>query len=142
VLVAMNAGVRYTLNFPSTEENNQDPDLPGNERSVNRWFNTSAFAPAPAFTIGTSSRNPVRGPGYRNLDVALMRRMPLSGDRARRSPSRSLQRNEHCSVPRPQLRRRLRGVRYDHGDSGPASRAARCQGRVLTVASTAVLTLS
>jgi len=56
-----------------------DPTLPAGERSVNRWFNTSAFAAAPAFTIGTSSRNPVRGPGYRNLDLALMRRVPLSG---------------------------------------------------------------
>ena len=59
-----------------------DPTLPAGERSVNRWFNTSAFAAAPAFTIGTSSRNPVRGPGYRNLDLALMRRLTLSGTRA------------------------------------------------------------
>ena len=40
-----------------------DPTLPADERSVSRWFNTSAFAAAPQFTIGTSSRNPVRGPG-------------------------------------------------------------------------------
>lgn len=54
-----------------------DPSLPSDERSVARWFNTSAFSPAPAFVIGTSSRNPVRGPSYRNLDLALMRRVPL-----------------------------------------------------------------
>jgi hypothetical protein len=59
-----------------------DPTLPAGERSVNRWFNTAAFAPAPAFTLGTSSRNPVRGPGYRNLDLAVMRRIRLSGGRA------------------------------------------------------------
>ena len=59
-----------------------DPELPGDERSVGRWFNTSAFAAAPAFTLGNSSRNPVRGPGYRNLDLAVMRRVPLSGPRA------------------------------------------------------------
>ena len=59
-----------------------DPELPSDERSVSRWFNTSAFTAAPAFTIGTSSRNPVRGPSYRNLDLALMRRVPLSGARA------------------------------------------------------------
>ena len=59
-----------------------DPTLPSNERSVSRWFNTSAFAAAPQFTIGTSSRNPVRGPGYRNLDVALMRRVPFGGGKA------------------------------------------------------------
>ncbi|MBI2188350.1 MAG: carboxypeptidase regulatory-like domain-containing protein [Acidobacteria bacterium] len=59
-----------------------NPTLPAGERSVNRWFNTSAFVPAPAFTVGTSSRNPVRGPAYRNLDLAVMRRVPLSGARA------------------------------------------------------------
>jgi hypothetical protein len=59
-----------------------DPTLPASERSVNRWFNTAAFVTAPAFTLGTSSRNPVRGPGYRNLDLALTRRVPLSDARA------------------------------------------------------------
>lgn len=59
-----------------------DPAMPAGERTVERWFNTDAFAPAPAFTIGTSSRNPVRGPGYANLDLALLRRVPLAGARA------------------------------------------------------------
>jgi hypothetical protein len=59
-----------------------DPTLPAEERSVSRWFNTSAFATAPQFTIGTSSRNPVRGPGYRNLDFAVMRIVPLPASRA------------------------------------------------------------
>jgi hypothetical protein len=59
-----------------------DPELPADERSVNRWFNTSAFTQAGAFTLGTSSRNPVRGPSYRNLDLAVMRRVPLQGAKA------------------------------------------------------------
>jgi hypothetical protein len=59
-----------------------DPTLPVDERSVGRWFNTSAFATAPQFAIGTSSRNPVRGPGYRNVDVAIMRRLPLPAGKA------------------------------------------------------------
>ncbi len=58
-----------------------DPALPGDERSVSRWFDTSAFATAPQFTIGSSSRNPVRGPGYRNLDLAVMRRVPLTASK-------------------------------------------------------------
>ena len=49
---------------------------------MSRWFNTSAFTTAPQFTIGTSSRNPVRGPGYRNMDLALMRRVPLAASQA------------------------------------------------------------
>lgn len=58
-----------------------EPELPADQRSVTRWFNTSAFATAPQFTIGSASRNPVRGPGYRNLDVALFRRVPLGASR-------------------------------------------------------------
>ena len=32
----------------------------------------------PVFTLGNASRNPVRGPGYRNLDLAVIRRVPVS----------------------------------------------------------------
>jgi Carboxypeptidase regulatory-like domain/TonB dependent receptor len=53
------------------------PTLPAAQRSTDRWFDTSAFAEAPVFTLGSASRNPVRGPGYRNLDVGLTRLVPL-----------------------------------------------------------------
>lgn len=59
-----------------------DPRLPAESRSVSRWFDTSAFATAPAFTLGSASRNPVRGPGFRNLDLALIRRVPLASQMA------------------------------------------------------------
>ena len=57
-----------------------DPTLPGDQRSISRWFNTEAFVAAAPFTLGSSTRNPVRGPGYRNLDLAITRivRMPAS----------------------------------------------------------------
>jgi hypothetical protein len=55
-----------------------DPALPASQRSTAQWFNTAAFQMAPQFTIGNSSRNPVRGPGYRNLDIALSKRSPLA----------------------------------------------------------------
>ncbi len=51
-----------------------DPNLPSSERTTARFFNTTAFAIAPQFTIGNSSRNPVRGPQYRNADIALIKR--------------------------------------------------------------------
>jgi len=54
-----------------------DPDLPGDERSTARWFNTAAFAAAPIFTLGSASRNPIRGPGYKNVDLMLSRRVPI-----------------------------------------------------------------
>jgi outer membrane receptor protein involved in Fe transport len=59
-----------------------DPTLPADERSAARWFNTAAFATTPPFTIGTASRNPVRGPSYRNVDFMAMRKVPLGASRS------------------------------------------------------------
>jgi len=57
-----------------------DPNLPDDERTTARWFDTAAFAAAPQFTLGNASRNPVRGPGYRNVDLAVSRRLRLHRD--------------------------------------------------------------
>ncbi len=57
-----------------------DPVLSADQRTPARWFNTSAFATADQFTIGSASRNPVRGPAYSDLDVALMRRVGFGGE--------------------------------------------------------------
>ena len=46
-----------------------DSALPAERRTTARWFDTAAFAAAPQFTLGNSSRNPATGPGYRTLDV-------------------------------------------------------------------------
>jgi outer membrane receptor protein involved in Fe transport len=54
-----------------------DPAKPADERTPAQWFNTAAFAIAPVFTIGSASRNPVRGPSYHDVDLAVMRRVPV-----------------------------------------------------------------
>jgi hypothetical protein len=54
-----------------------DPELPPDERSTARWFNTSAFTPAAQYTLGNSSRNPVVGPAYHALDVMLGKTFPI-----------------------------------------------------------------
>jgi hypothetical protein len=59
-----------------------DPTLPADERTSERWFNTAAFATASQFQIGTASRNPVRGPSYRDVDLAVMRLIRVGGERA------------------------------------------------------------
>jgi hypothetical protein len=56
--------------------------LPPDQRTAARWFNTAAFASANQFSLGTASRNPVRGPSYRDVDLAVMRLVRLGGDRA------------------------------------------------------------
>lgn len=49
------------------------PGLSSNQRTTVRYFNTAAFAAAPQFTFGNASRNPVRGPAYRDVDIALVK---------------------------------------------------------------------
>jgi hypothetical protein len=55
--------------------------LPPSQGSTAQWFNTAAFAVAPQFTLGSSSRNPVRGPGLSNLDFALLKRIRFHENR-------------------------------------------------------------
>jgi Carboxypeptidase regulatory-like domain/TonB dependent receptor-like, beta-barrel len=59
-----------------------NPGLPADQRTSAHWFDTSAFATASQFSLGSASRNPVGGPSYRNVDLALMRQLPVSAGRA------------------------------------------------------------
>ena len=56
-----------------------DPNLPGGDRSPDRWFDTAAFALPAAFTFGNAPRNSVIGPGYANVDAALAKSFVLRG---------------------------------------------------------------
>jgi hypothetical protein len=63
-----NAAFGYGIQRPNLTAN---PALPADRRTVARYFNSAAFAPAPQFTLGSASRNPVRGPGYQDADFML-----------------------------------------------------------------------
>lgn len=65
------------------------PDLVGNPnsgscsngepvRTAGCWFNTNAFAIAPAYTFGNAGRNSLIGPGSATFDLSLMRRFVLT----------------------------------------------------------------
>ena len=69
-----NAPEGFVLQRPNLVAN---PSLPPAQRTPARFFNTAAFATAPAFVIGSASRNPVRGPANRNLDLALVKHTHL-----------------------------------------------------------------
>lgn len=47
--------------------------LPASKRTTAQFFQTGAFQIAPQFTLGTCSRNPVRGPSYRDADLAFIK---------------------------------------------------------------------
>jgi hypothetical protein len=55
-----------------------DTSLASSQRSVAKFFNTSAIQPATVFHLGTCSRNPVRAPAYRDADLAFIKRTDIS----------------------------------------------------------------
>jgi Carboxypeptidase regulatory-like domain/TonB-dependent Receptor Plug Domain/TonB dependent receptor len=64
-----------------------DPNLSTGVRSrLNAFINTAAFAPPPTLYNGTGfgncSRNIVRGPNQKDLDLSLRRNFPIAGDKA------------------------------------------------------------
>jgi hypothetical protein len=49
----------------------RDPNLPPGERTVERWFDTDAFAQPNAYRFGNAGRGIVRGDGRINFDFAI-----------------------------------------------------------------------
>jgi hypothetical protein len=53
-------------------------NLPASQRTPAHFINTSAFSITPQFKLGNASRNPARGPAYRNLDLAVVKNTPIT----------------------------------------------------------------
>jgi hypothetical protein len=58
-----------------------DPNLPKGERTLSRYFNTSAFVAQPQFTAGNAPRAVLRGPAQRRIDMSLFKDVGLGGVR-------------------------------------------------------------
>jgi hypothetical protein len=56
----------------------RNPNLPSDQRTRQRWFDTDAFAVPAAFTYGNAGRSTIEGPGLANLDLSVMRSFRLS----------------------------------------------------------------
>jgi hypothetical protein len=55
----------------------RDPALASDQQSINRWFDTSAFAAPAPFTFGNSPRSGLRGPRLVTTDVTLEKSVRL-----------------------------------------------------------------
>jgi outer membrane receptor protein involved in Fe transport len=51
--------------------------LPSGQRTLNRWFNTAAFANPGAQEWGNSGRNILQGPGTKDIDFSAFKTIPL-----------------------------------------------------------------
>lgn len=56
----------------------KSPDLSGNERSVQRWFDPSAFGQPGRFLFGTAARSVGRAPGAAVVNLGLMKNFRLA----------------------------------------------------------------
>lgn len=62
-------------------DQSRDPNLSGSQRSLERWFDTDAFALPALFTFGNAPRNSVIGPGYASLDLSIAKTWRLANAR-------------------------------------------------------------
>ncbi len=78
-----------TTNNTNSFGGNQRPNIVGDPSisnpTIDRWFNTAAFAQPPAFTFGSAPRTMpnLRAPGIVNWDGTLQKNFAIAGDRSR-----------------------------------------------------------
>ena len=84
--IAIASATNNTGLFSRTQRANPtgaDPVTNGSRetRILNRWLNPAAYEVPPAFTLGTGPRTDgrVRGPHRNNVDLAVMKAVPLGG---------------------------------------------------------------
>lgn len=77
-IITLQTGFPFTPNISGDPANTGRPQRPNRLSSgrldnptIDRWFDVSAFAIAPAFTYGNSGRNILRRPGLRNWDFSV-----------------------------------------------------------------------
>jgi hypothetical protein len=58
-----------------------DPNLPGDQQSIARWFNTDAYVLNNVGTWGNAGRDTVIGPGITNVDASIIRNFRLMGNK-------------------------------------------------------------
>jgi hypothetical protein len=70
---------RSSLGFGANDRPNVSGSAAVNNPGPNQWFNTAAFS-MPAFgTFGNAGRNLLEGPGYQNVNVAVLKQISLPG---------------------------------------------------------------
>jgi hypothetical protein len=71
VLVSQATNNNSSLGYAVQRPNRVSDPNQFDGRTVAKYFNTGAFTAAPQFVIGTSPRNPIRGPGLQNADLMI-----------------------------------------------------------------------
>ncbi len=86
-LVSIRSGIPFTVttsggitNAGGADRPNRigDGNLPSDQRTIDHWFDTSAFVVQPQYTYGNAGRNILFGPGLRNIDLSLSKSFSIT----------------------------------------------------------------
>jgi hypothetical protein len=72
---------RAALGFGANDRPNVSGDPSRSDPSEAQWFDTAAFSMPPFGTFGSAGRNLLEGPGFANVNVALLKDVPLGTTR-------------------------------------------------------------
>ena len=135
--VTQNTNLNAFAGFGTQRPNRlRNANLPAGGRRTARYFDTDAFALAPQFTLGNSSRNPVRGPGYQAADLMIAEENSSHGKDCSGISCGSLQFHEHTVTRKSQYRLWLSRLRVDHIGRRSTRCAARSQAAFLSLSLT------
>jgi hypothetical protein len=70
---------RSSLGFGANDRPNVNGSGVAADPGPNQWFNTAAFSMPAYGTFGNAGRNILEGPGYQNVNLALIKRVSLRG---------------------------------------------------------------
>jgi hypothetical protein len=79
----------------------RDPVLPSDQRSVSKWFDTSAFAQPALYTFGNSGRDSMRAPGIVSVDLSILRNFRLTERSTLQFRGESLNAINHTNLSSP-----------------------------------------
>jgi hypothetical protein len=79
----------------------RDPVLPSDQRTVNHWFDITAFAQPAAFTFGNVGRGSMRAPGIVSMDLSILRNFRLREHMTLQFRGESLNAINHTNLSSP-----------------------------------------
>jgi hypothetical protein len=84
-----------------------NPELPGSERTVDRWFNTDAFTipGPPPQAFGSEGVGVMRGPGYSNFDFSIAKNIVVGENRSIQFRTELFNAFNHANFGPPDIRR-------------------------------------
>ena len=82
---------RSSLGFGANDRPNVSGNATASNPGPNQWFNTAAFSMPAYGTFGNAGRNILEGPGYQNVNLALLKRVAAGGRYEPAAASRGVQ---------------------------------------------------